>query len=108
MAERAARRRKPSKPYAQVKAEINAKNPTEVGITGGAIPKKNRSPKKQHEFEKKRRANLGTNVGGERYSGASYSHHSMSRSTSGYNPRTRTFEEFMMCVSEATGTTDTP
>lgn len=45
-----------------------AKDETEIGITGKPIPKKKRSPKKQHEFEKKRRENLGQNVGGRTYS----------------------------------------
>ena len=44
-----------------------AKDETEIGITGKPIPKKKRSPKKQHEFEKKRRENLGQNVGGRTY-----------------------------------------
>jgi len=44
-----------------------AKDETEIGITGKPIPKKKRSPKKQYEFEKKRRENLGTNVGGRTY-----------------------------------------
>jgi len=44
-----------------------AKDETEIGITGKPIPKKKRSPKKQHEFEKKRRENLGQNVGGHTY-----------------------------------------
>lgn len=44
-----------------------AKDETEIGITGKPIPKKKRSPKKQHEFEKKRRENLGQNVGGITY-----------------------------------------
>lgn len=84
-----------------------AKDETEIGITGLPIPKKNRSPKKQHEFEKKRRANLGTNVGGERYSGSSYSQHLMggSRSTSSYNPRTRTYREFLE-IAEAVSQAD--
>ena len=34
-----------------------AKDETMVGITGLPIPKKKMSPAKQHEFEKKRRAN---------------------------------------------------
>lgn len=63
-----------------------AKDETMVGITGLPIPKKKMSPAKQHEFEKKRRANLGTNVGGKTYS---------KDVTPGYNPRQRTFEEFM-------------
>ena len=45
-----------------------AKDETEIGITGKPIPKKKRSPKKQHKFEKKRRENLGQNVGGRTYS----------------------------------------
>ena len=44
-----------------------AKDETEIGITGLPIPKKKRSPKKQYEFEKARRKNLGTNVGGKTY-----------------------------------------
>jgi hypothetical protein len=44
-----------------------AKDETEIGITGQPIPKKKRSPKKQYEFEKKRRENLGRNVGGRTY-----------------------------------------
>ena len=44
-----------------------AKDETEIGITGLPIPKKKRSPKKQYEFEKARRNNLGTNVGGKTY-----------------------------------------
>jgi len=44
-----------------------AKDETEIGITGLPIPKKKRSPAKQHEFEKERRKNLGTNVGGKTY-----------------------------------------
>ena len=47
---------------------IEAKDETEIGITGLPIPKKKRSPKKQYEFEKKRRENLGRNVGGKTYS----------------------------------------
>jgi len=63
-----------------------AKDQTEIGITGLPIPKKKRSAKKQHDFEKERRENLGTNVGGQTYS---------SDVTPGYNPRAKTFEEFM-------------
>ena len=44
-----------------------AKDETEIGITGKPIPKKKRSPKNQYEFEKKRRENLGQNVGGRTY-----------------------------------------
>ena len=47
---------------------IEAKDETEIGITGQPIPKKKRSPKNQYEFEKKRRENLGRNVGGKTYS----------------------------------------
>ena len=68
-----------------------AKDETMVGITGLPIPKKKMSPAKQHEFEKKRRANLGTNVGGQTYS---------KDVTPGYNPRQRTFEEFMAICEE--------
>jgi hypothetical protein len=44
-----------------------AKDETEIGITGKPIPKKKRSPKKQYDFEQKRRENLGQNVGGNTY-----------------------------------------
>jgi hypothetical protein len=44
-----------------------AKDETEIGITGKPIPKKKRSPKKQYQFEKERRQNLGPNVGGHTY-----------------------------------------
>lgn len=73
-----------------------AKDETMIGITGLPIPKKKMSPAKQHEFEKKRRANLGTNVGGEKYK---------KDVTPGYNPRTRTFEEFMS-IAEAVSASD--
>jgi hypothetical protein len=66
-----------------------AKDQTEIGITGLPIPKKKRSPRKQYEFEKKRRQNLGTNVGGQTYS---------KDVSPNYNPRERTFEEFMSIV----------
>lgn len=92
MAERAARRRKPSKPYAQTKADVHTKNPTEIGVHGGLVPKKKRSAAKQHEFEKQRRANLGTNVGGLQYSSGARDYVS---STSNYNPRARTYREFL-------------
>lgn len=66
-----------------------AKDETEIGITGLPIPKKKRSPAKQHKFEKKRRENLGSNVGGV----------PIRRDVNpNYNPRQRTFEEFMMIV----------
>lgn len=67
------------------------KDQTEIGITGLPIPKKKRSPRKQYDFEKKRRENLGQNVGGHTYS---------SDVSPGYNPRQRTFEEFMDIVKE--------
>jgi len=73
-----------------------AKDETMVGITGLPIPKKKMSPAKQHEFEKKRRANIGTNVGGEKYS---------KDVNPGYNPRARTFEEFMS-VAESVSASD--
>jgi len=70
-----------------------AKDQTEVGITGKPIPKP-RTAKQQYELEKKRRMqkHLGTNVGGTQYtSGAKY----YVPSTSGTNPRARTFREFV-------------
>jgi len=73
-----------------------AKDETMIGITGLPIPKKKMSPAKQHEFEKKRRANLGTNVGGERYK---------KDVTPGYNPRTRTYREFVE-IAEAVSASD--
>jgi hypothetical protein len=73
-----------------------SKDETMIGITGLTIPKKKMSPAKQHEFEKKRRANLGTNVGGQRYS---------KDVTPGYNPRARTFEEFMS-IAESVSASD--
>ena len=64
-----------------------SKDKTEIGITGKPVPKP-RTPKQQYELEKKRRMkkHLGTNVGGTRYS---------SDVNPYYNPRQRTFEEFM-------------
>lgn len=70
------------------------KDETEIGITGLPIPKKKRSPKKQYDFEKKRRENLGQNVGGHTYK---------SDVSPNYNPRQRTFEEFMQIVEEKQG-----
>lgn len=70
-----------------------AKDQTEVGITGQPVPRP-RTAKQQHELEKKRRKpeHLGTNVGGKQYtSGKKY----YVPSTTGYNPRTRTFREFV-------------
>jgi hypothetical protein len=61
----------------------------EIGFTGGKIPKKKRSPANQHEFEKERRKNLGQNVGGYTYS---------SDVNPNYNPRERTFKEFLEII----------
>ncbi len=63
------------------------KDRTEVGITGKLIPKP-RTAKQQYELEKKRRMekHLGRNVGGTQY---------RSDVNPYYNPRARTFEEFM-------------
>lgn len=65
------------------------KDQTEIGITGLPIPKKKLSPKKRYEFEKKRRQHLGTNVGGYTYS---------SDVNPNYNPRERTFKEFLEII----------
>ena len=64
-----------------------AKDQTVVGITGKPIPKP-RTAKQQYELEKKRREakHLGKNVGGTQYS---------SDVTPYYNPRARTFREFV-------------
>jgi hypothetical protein len=64
-----------------------AKDKTVVGITGKPIPKP-RTAKQQYELEKKRRMekHLGKNVGGTQY---------RSDVNPYYNPRARTFEEFM-------------
>lgn len=69
-----------------------AKDRTEVGITGKLIPKP-RTAKQQYELEKKRRMekHLGKNVGGTQY---------RSDVTPYYNPRARTFKEFVE-LSEA-------
>jgi hypothetical protein len=63
------------------------KDQTVVGITGKPIPKP-RTAKQQYELEKKRREqkHLGQNVGGTQYK---------SDVNPYYNPRQRTFEEFM-------------
>jgi hypothetical protein len=53
--------------YTQTQELKEEKDETEIGITGLPIPKKKRSPAKQHEFEKARRKNIGTNVRGEKY-----------------------------------------
>ena len=64
-----------------------AKDRTEVGITGQPIPKP-RTAIQQYKLEKKRREakHLGKNVGGTQY---------RSDVTPYYNPRARTFEEFV-------------
>jgi hypothetical protein len=67
-----------------------SKDKTEIGITGKPIPKP-RTATQQYELEKKRRLrkHLGKNVGGVSYS---------SDVNPYYNPRQRTFEEFMSLV----------
>jgi len=69
---------------------MSQKDPTEIGITGKPVPKPT-TAKKQHELEKKRRLakHLGKNVGGAQYS---------SDVNPYYNPRQRTFEEFIDIV----------
>jgi GNAT superfamily N-acetyltransferase len=64
-----------------------AKDQTVIGITGKPIPKP-RTAKQQYELEKKRRMekHLGKNVGGVQYS---------SDVNPYYNPRARTFREFV-------------
>ncbi len=72
-----------------------AKDETEIGITGLPIPKKKRSPQNQYKFEKKRRENLGPNVGGRTYN---------SDVTPHFNPRAireKTFEQFMIEVDKS-------
>jgi hypothetical protein len=73
-----------------------AKDQTVVGITGKPVPKPG-SAKKQYELEKKRRQekHLGKNVGGTQYK---------SDVNPYYNPRQRTFEEFML-IAEGIGMT---
>jgi hypothetical protein len=68
------------------------KDETIAGLTGQPVPKP-RSAKKQYELEKKRRQqkHLGKNVGGHQYS---------SDVNPYYNPRQRTFEEFMSIVEQ--------
>ena len=65
------------------------KDETEIGITGKPIPKRKMSPKKRYKFEKERRENLGTNVGGQTYS---------SDVSPNYNPRERTYREFLEII----------
>jgi len=69
---------------------MSQKDQTEIGITGKPVPKP-RTAKQQHELEKKRRLakHLGKNVGGAQYS---------SDVNPYYNPRQRTFEEFIDIV----------
>ena len=64
-----------------------SKDQTEIGITGKPVPKPS-TAKKQYELEKNRRMqkHLGKNVGGAQYSLDVNPY---------YNPRQRTFEEFM-------------
>jgi hypothetical protein len=71
------------------------KDPTVPGITGKPVPKPS-TAKKQYELEKKRRMqkHLGKNVGGAQYS---------SDVNPYYNPRQRTFEEFMSIVEAKQG-----
>lgn len=66
------------------------KDETVTGITGKPIPKP-RTAKQQYELEKKRRLqkHLGKNVGGVSYSADVNPY---------YNPRQRTFEEFISIV----------
>jgi hypothetical protein len=63
------------------------KDETEIGITGLPIPKRKMSAKNRYNFEKKRRENLGQNVGGVPYK---------SDVNPNYNPR----EEFDGWVEE--------
>lgn len=71
------------------------KDETVTGITGKPIPKP-RTAKQQYELEKKRRMqkHLGKNVGGVQYSADVNPY---------YNPRQRTFEEFMSIVEAKQG-----
>lgn len=68
---------------------MTKKDETEIGITGLPIPKKQMSAKNRYEFEKKRRQNIGTNVGGVTFK---------SDVNPGYNPRIK--EEFDVWVEE--------
>jgi hypothetical protein len=78
---------------------MSQKDQTEIGITGKPVPKP-RTAKQQHELEKNRRKakHLGKNVGGTQYS---------SDVNPYYNPRQRTFEEFM-AIAEANQGPSTP
>ena len=82
---RPARRRKPKVPFAKLKSDIDARNPTVIGFTGRPLPKP-KTPKQTYKFEKNRRTNMGKNVGGHAYS---------SDVTPYY---VRTFREFMEIV----------
>jgi hypothetical protein len=48
------------------------------------------SPRNRYEFEKERRQNLGRNIGGQPYS---------SDVNPNYNPRERTFKEFLEIIN---------
>ena len=76
------------------------KDKTRIGITGKPIPYKNLSPGNEQKFLNKRREHLGPNVGGETYSGGSFSQHRMTGSRghgSDYqNPRSVRSEEILV------------
>jgi hypothetical protein len=74
---------------------MSQKDQTEIGITGKPVPKPT-TAKKQHQLEKNRRKaeHLGKNVGGVQYSADVNPY---------YNPRQRTFEEFMAIVEANQG-----
>ena len=75
-----------------------AKDETEIGITGKPIPKKKMSPAKRYEFEKKRRENLGTNVGGVTYSSDTTPYHNPRTIRNHYEPMT--YSKFMNLIEE--------
>ena len=81
MAERPARRRKPSKSVEQLKAEISARD-KEKAERAAARKKSTMTPAEKYEQEKAARAKRGS-------SGYGYSQHLMggSSSSSGFNPR---------------------
>jgi len=76
-----------------------AKDQTVVGITGKPVPKP-RTAKQQYELEKKRRMekHLGKNVGGTQYK---------SDVSPYYNPRARTFREFLELTEKFSMAADT-
>jgi hypothetical protein len=78
---------------------MSKKDQVVPGITGKPVPKPT-TAKKQYELEKNRRKakHLGRNVGGVQYS---------SDVNPYYNPRQRTFEEFM-AIAEAKQGPSTP